>query len=380
VSDLRGATAVAPPPPAVGATRPAEVPWYKREIRFGRAVKPEELMNFSRQAASFLRAGIPVLDALEIVAEEGASEKMTSVLRDMRQRLLGGSSLGEAMAAHKDVFPEYYTAMVRSSELTGRLDDVLDLLAGYIERDVAARRKVKSALTYPAIVMALAVVAVFVMAIWVLPKFEDLYDSLDAKLPLITRLLLGSAGFVATWWWAIFLFFGLAALGSFIRFSGEAGKGRRDALVLKLPAIGPLVHYVVVERFCRVLAALVDAGVPLPDAIQVSSDATNNRVFQAKLVTVRESMMRGEGLARPIADSGMFPAAARQMMRVGESTGSLDQQLHAAAVFYERELDYRLKKATDLIEPIVIVIVGIVVGVVAVAQVAAMYSIFNQIN
>ena len=377
------------PPPSVAppSSRPETAlpstkkkPFYKREFYIGRAVDAEEVMNFSRQAASFLRAGIPILDSLAIVGEESASKKMTEVLDDVRTRVRGGASLGDAIALHPKVFPGYYIAMVRSAELTGQLDDVLDQLSGYMERDIAARRQVKSALTYPMVVMGLAIVAVIVMATFILPKFKGLYETLDADLPLPTRMLLGFTDFITAWWPVILGTIAAIILIGFAVIGGKHGKGRRDRLKLRLPAIGALLHLVAVERFCRVLAALVNAGVSLPDAVQVSADSTNNRVFQEKLRVVREAMMRGEGLARPVTASDLFPAAARQMIRVGEATGTLDQQLKTAATFYERELTYRLKKATDLFEPAVIIGVGCTVGFVAVAQVSAMYSVFKQVK
>jgi type IV pilus assembly protein PilC len=239
---------------------------------------------------------------------------------------------------------------------------------------------VKSALTYPAIVLATALVAVVVMATFILPKFKSLYSELDAKLPLPTRMLLGFTDFVGQWWFAILGAFAAAIVLGLLLFAGRQGKARRDRIALKLPAIGGLLELVAVERFCRVFAALVGAGVTLPDAVRVSAESTNNHVFVQKLAVVRDAMIRGEGLARPVAESKIFPAAARQMIRVGESTGTLDRQLQTAALFYERELTYRLKKATDMFEPAVILTVGCVVGFVAVAQVSAMYSVFRQVK
>jgi type IV pilus assembly protein PilC len=362
------------------APGPDVAPWYKREYFVGRAVKREEVMNFSRQTASFLRAGVPILDSLAVVAEESASKKMQEVLVDMQRRLRAGSSFGDAIAVHTRVFPGYYIAVVRAAELTGHLDDALDQLSGYLERELSAGRQLKSSLTYPVIVLLLALVAVVIMSFFVLPQFKDFYKGLGAKLPLPTRMLLGFTDFVQNWWYAIVA--GAAGLVALVvaTLGGSHGKDRRDALLLRLPAIGNVVHLVAIERFCRVLSALVHAGVPLPDAVQVSADSTNNRVFQHKLSTVREAMMRGEGLARPIAASGIFPAAARQMIRVGESSGSLDQQLQSAAAFYERELAYRLKRLTDMFEPAVILFVGGVVAFVAIAQVSAMYSVYHQIK
>jgi type IV pilus assembly protein PilC len=372
--------APAPPAPDVAIDPSAPKPWYKRDFYIGRAVKIEEVMNFSRQLSSFLRAGVPILDSLGVVAEENASKKMQQVVADIQRRLRAGSSFGEALAVHTNVFPGYFIAVVRASELTGQLDDALEQLSEYLERESAARRELKSALTYPTIVFCLAIVAVIIMSAFVLPKFKSFYSSLGAKLPLPTRMLLGFTTFMTHWWLVIAaVLVGLVVIGLVV-LGGKAGKARRDPLLLRLPAIGALVKLAAIERFCRVLAALVHTGVPLPDAVQVAADSTNNRVFQGKLATVREAMMRGEGLARPLTASGMFPPAARQMIRVGESTGSLDTQLHNAAVFYERELSFRLKRFTDMFEPAIILVVGGMVAFVAIAQISAMYSIYHQVK
>jgi type IV pilus assembly protein PilC len=375
-----------PPQPTYGTQPPnpypeeAKTPWYKAEFFLTRPVKLEEIMNFSRQISSFLLAGIPILDSLAVVGEENASKKMQELIADVQRRLRAGSSFGDAIAQHPKVFPGYYIAVVRAAELTGRLDNALEQLAEYLEREVTARKELKSALTYPTIVFFLAMAAMIVMAVFVLPKFRDLYTSLHAHLPLPTRMLLGFTNLMTNWWWlilaiaAVIVLIGIAVLG------GKQGKVRRDTMLLRLPAIGKLMNLIAVERFCRVLATLVETGVPLPDAVQVSADSTNNSVFQTKLASVRDAMMRGEGLARPIQATGIFPAAARQMIRVGESTGSLDIQLHSAAVFYERELNYELKRVTDMFEPAILLIVGGAVAFVAVAQISAMYSIYHQVK
>jgi type IV pilus assembly protein PilC len=366
-------------PPATYGEEPKK-PWYQAEFYIGRAVKAEELMNFSRQAASFLKAGVPILDALSVVGEENASKKMQEVLADVQRRLRMGSSFGDAVAQHPKVFPGYYVAVVRSAELTGRLDSALDKLSEYLEREVEAKKKVKSALTYPIIVFLLAMVAMVVMAVFVLPKFRDLYSELNAHLPLPTRMLMGFINIVTNWWWLIALIAGVILATALAIFGGKRGKERRDKTLLRLPAVGKLFNLIAIERFCRVLSTLVQSGVPLPDAVHVAADSTNNAVYRAKLRDVREAMVRGEGLARPIQASGIFPPAARQMIRVGEVTGSLDMQLENAAVFYERELNYELKRVTDMFEPAILIIVGAAVAFVAIAQISAMYSIYHQVK
>ena len=355
-------------------------PSRKREFHFGKPVGSEVLMAFSRQLASFLEAGIPVLEALEIVGEETASQPMRVIIAEIRESILRGVGFAASVKAHPKVFPAYYRSMVVSAEYTGRLDQVLNQLAGYLERDIAARREVKSALTYPVVVLVIAGVAMIVMSVFILPKFTGLYRNLGAKLPLPTRMLLGVTDFITNDWLTIVGAIAFVWLGSLLVIGGQRGKVRRDTLAMKLPVIGNLFHLISLERFCRVLSALVTAGIPLPEAIEVSADSTNNSIFIVKMRAVREVLIRGGGLSEPILETEMFPVAARQMIRVGEKTGLLGNQLGKAASYYEREVGFHMKRATDLFEPMVIMFVGLVVGFVAVAQVAAMYSIFGQVK
>ena len=228
--------------------------------------------------------------------------------------------------------------------------------------------------------MGLAVVVSIVLVVYVLPKFRTFFKSLNAKLPLPTRMLLAVANWLGRWG----LYIGvLAVVGvgrAVFRSCGPPGAGNKDRLVLKTPVIGGLIHTAIIERFCRLLASMTVAGVALPEAIAVTTAATNNFVFRTRLTEARAAMMRGEGLAGPLAATGLFPGAARQMFAVGESTGNLDDQLQSAANYLDRELDYRIKRFTTFIEPAVIVAVGLVVGFVAIALVSAMYGIFNQVK
>jgi type IV pilus assembly protein PilC len=352
--------------------------WY--EFSIGKSVKAEVVMSFSRQVASFLEAGISIIETLEIVREEIGVEAMRKVITQMSETIQRGASFSDAVAAHPQVFPGFYRAMVRAAEFTGRLDEVLNQLAGYLERDIMAKRQVKSALTYPTVVLVVAIAAMVVMSVFVLPKFASMYRGLGAKLPLPTRMLLGFTDFVTG---SFLLIAGVIAAVLLLTLSiigGTRGKRRRDRLAMRLPVVGTLYHLISIERFCRVLAALAKAGVPLPDAIEMSADSTNNTVFQTKLISVRDALMRGGGLSEPMFDAGIFPIAARQMIRVGERTGSLSHQLSRAASYYEREVSFHMKRATELFQPAVILFVGGIVGFVAIAQVAAMYTIFGQIQ
>jgi type IV pilus assembly protein PilC len=351
--------------------------WYQFEITPDR-IKPEALMNFSRQAASFVRAGIPLLDSLRVLREDDPKSHMSKVLADVEERLRSGSSFSEAMGAHESALPRYYLPMLRSAELTGALDDVLDQLAHYLDRDLEAKRKLKSALTYPVIVLMLSVVTVVILAAFVLPRFKDFFAEFDAELPLPTRMLLGMTGFVTAAW--IPLTIGLVGgiVGLLVARQTSTGRAALDRFILRLPGIGRLWRYAIIERFCRLLAAMVEAGVPLPDALDVATASTNNAVFKRALAGARDEVIRGGGLSDPIGDTKLFPAAAQQMIRVGESTGTLDTQLKSSGSFFERELDYRLKRFTDMFEPVVILAVGFIVGFVAVALVSAMYGIYQS--
>jgi type IV pilus assembly protein PilC len=343
-------------------------------------IKRNDVMNFSRQLGAYLHAGIPILDALNALAADTQNPYLKRVLVTVYDSLRAGSSFADAVSQFGDIFPPYYVGILRSAELTGNLDVVLEQLSDYIERDVSVRSAIKSALTYPLVVLAMAAVTVTVLVTYVLPKFESFFRGLHAKLPLPTRMLLDFARFLEDWWPLLVGGFVAVVAGSFFYFRTERGRVTRDRLFLRMPAIGGVVQYAVIERFTRILGTMLNAGVPIPEALVASSEATNNRVYQQALTAVRGEVMRGEGLAQPLADTGLFPGAAAEMLKVGEHTGTLDRQLEVTANFYEVELQHRLKRLTSLFEPAIIIVMGVIVGFVAVALVSAMYGIFNQVK
>ena len=353
--------------------------WTQIELT-RKKIKPNDVMNFSRQLAAFLRAGIPILDALDSLQEDASNPVLQRVLNEIGDDLRAGSSFADSVAVHSDVFPRFYVSILRSAELTGNLDVVLDQLAAYIERDAGVRRAIKSALTYPAVVGAMAAVTTLVLVTYVLPKFETFFKSLHATLPLPTRMMLAFGAFIGNWGAVIFVGAIVATIGAMVYVRTEQGRRNRDRLMLSAPAIGAVVQCAVIERFCRILGTMLGAGVPIPDAMTAASEATNNRVFQAGLEEARIEMMRGNGIAGPVAATGLFPGSACQMLKVGEQSGSLDQQLVLTANYFEVELDNKLKRLTSLFEPAVIIIMGGIVGFVAIALVSAMYGIFNQVK
>jgi type IV pilus assembly protein PilC len=345
-----------------------------------RKVKKRDLMHLCRQMAVFVRSGVSVLEALTVLSEETSDKTLRTSLVGMRASLEAGERFSDAAALHPELFPSYSVEVLRSAELTGNLDDVLDQLADYLEREIDTTHKVRAALAYPLIVVGLAIVVSVVLVAYVLPKFRTFFKSLNAKLPLPTRMLLDVARWIGDWGLylgaAIVILVGVALVGM----QTERGKEIRDRLMLRLPLVGGLIHTAIIERFCRLLASMTVAGVALPEAIAVTTAATNNAVFRKGLTRARAAMLRGEGLAGPLADTGLFPGAAKQMFAVGESTGNLDDQLQAAANYLDRELDYRLKRFSTLLEPAMIIAVGFIVGFVAVALISAMYGIFHQVK
>ena len=345
-----------------------------------RKVKKREVMHLCRQLSVFVRSGVSVLEALAVLAEETSNKLLKSALDGMRTSLESGSRFSEAAAEHSELFPDYSVEILRSAELTGNLDDVLDQLADYLEREIDTSQKVKSALAYPAVVMALAIVVSTVLVVYVLPKFRNFFAALHAKLPLPTRILLSISDWIGRWGLDVGALIVAVVVATLIGMRTELGRELKDRTILNIPIIGSLVHTAILERFCRLLASMTIAGVSLPDAIAVTTAATDNVVFRNRLRGARAAMMRGEGLAAPLAATGLFPGAARQMFAVGENTGNLDDQLQAAASYLDRELDYRIKRFTTFIEPAVIIGVGLVVGFVAISMVSAMYGIYHQVN
>lgn len=343
-------------------------------------VKKRELMHLCRQLAVFIRSGVSVLEALVVLSEETSNNLLRSALDGMRVSLESGARFSEAASEHPELFPGYSVEVLRSAELTGNLDGVLDQLADYLEREIETSHKVKSALAYPMVVIVLAIVVSTVLVVYVLPKFRTFFKSLNAKLPLPTRMLLALAKWMGNWGlMTLGIIVGLLIAG-FLLSQTPKGKEIRDQLLLKIPVIGDLIHTAIIERFCRLLSSMTIAGVALPEAIAVTTAATNNFVFRRGLAEARAAMMRGEGLAGPLAQTGLFPGAARQMFAVGENTGNLDDQLLAAANYLDRELEFKLKRFTTIIEPATIVAVGLIVGFVAIALVSAMYGIFRQVK
>jgi type IV pilus assembly protein PilC len=339
----------------------------------------KDLMHFSRQMAVFLRAGISVIEALNIIREELPKKSVLGdCLVDMAASLEAGTTFTGAARSHPEAFPAFYLGVLEAAELTGNLSAALEEVARYIERDLEARKKVQSALFYPAVVFMMSIATVVVLAAFVLPKFKKFFSELNATLPLPTRLLLSVTDVITNFWPVIVGVVLVAGLVVWFAPRTERGRDLRDKTLLRIPVVGDMIQTAMIERFCRTLSSMVRTGVPLPEALAVAAGGTNNVVYRRKLESVRSAMMEGEGLAGPIARAELLPGAARQMIRVGEETGTLDEQLATCAHYFGTELDFKIARFTNLFEPAVILFMGVVVGFVAIALVSAMYGIFNQ--
>lgn len=341
-----------------------------------------EIMHFSRQMSTFIRAGIPIIEALDTLRIDTKSKRFQNVLEDVVEKVgNGGVSLADAIAVHGDVFPTYFLAMLRSAELTGKMDDAFEQLHRYIRRDVQLTKQVRKALIYPCILLAVAFGVVAIIVIFVIPKFAEFFKSFGAELPLPTRMLMAIAEFVgstAGLVTGILLISAIVGTVAYVR--TPAGRRGLHSLLLKIPVLNTVVVYSATERFTRILAVLLDAGVPLTDAMPSAIECTTNVIFRERLSAASEGVLAGEGFAEPISQTDLFPSTVVSMIRVGERTGELADQLENIASFFEEELDYAVDKLTQWFEPLIILIIGVVVGFVALAMVSAMYGIYGQVE
>jgi type IV pilus assembly protein PilC len=340
-----------------------------------------DVMHFSRQMATFLRAGVPMTEALDNLRQDAKNKRFQAVLSDVLERVTAGRSVTESLSLHADIFPSYFMALLGSAELTGRMDEAFTQLHSYIRRDIELARAVRKALIYPMILLCVAVVVVLIIVVFAIPRFAEFFEGFDAELPLPTRMLMAVADFVGS---PAGLFTGLfliAAVGGLLLYIRTPG-GRRNlhGFQLMVPMVKTVVTYSSTERFTRVLAVLIDAGVPLTDALPTSIDCANNLVYKERLTKAMDGVLEGRGFAEPLQSTGLFPSTVVQMVRVGERTGELSDQLDNAASFYEEELTYAVEKLTAWFEPLMMVFIGVVVGFVALAMVSAMYGIYNQVD
>jgi type IV pilus assembly protein PilC len=343
-------------------------------------VSSSDLILFTRQLATFVGAGVPMSRALGTMAEETSSVLFQRVILAVLDDLERGQTLSQALSRHPNVFPMLYVDLVRVAELTGNLEGTMRQLAGYLRRDLATRRRVQGALIYPAVILVVAPAVVIILVFFALPAFVRIFAEFKVQLPLPTRILLAVASFARNWALEILAGGAVLALGIFAGLQTERGRYLKDVLALRAPVIGPIVMAATINRFARTLAIVLKAGAPLGSTFDAVTKGTANRVFQRRLDVVKDQMTGGEGFSGPLTRTRLFPPILTQMVRVGEETGTLDTYLEQAADFYEEELDQRISRVTTLIEPVMTVAVGLVVGFVAVSLISAMYGLVGALK
>ena len=343
-------------------------------------IKLKDVAVFSRQFATMINSGLSLLRSLNILAEQTESKALAEVVGQVRMDVEKGSSLSQAMSKHPKAFGRLYVSMVRAGEVGGALDSVLLRLADTIEKQVELRRKVKSAMTYPVVVAALVLTIVAAMLLFVIPMFEGIYKQLGGTLPAPTRVLISLSNFLRKLWYVAFagIVGGAFAFRKWI--ASEEGRKQWDAIKLKVPVFGKLVRKTALARFSRTLSALVRSGVPILESLDIVAETAGNYVVATAVRETQAAVKRGDPLSRKLEDHPVFPPMVVQMMAVGEETGALDEMLDKIADFYDQEVEATVDALTSLIEPILIVVMGVCVGGMIISLYLPMFNIIKLIK
>ena len=343
-------------------------------------VKSKEVAVFSRQLATMVNSGLTLVRALTVLQEQTQNGAFAQIIGDVRTRVEQGSSLSVSLASHPKVFSQLYVAMVQAGEVGGALDETLMRLADTLESGVRLRSKVKSAMAYPVVVLSLIVFIVTAMLLFIVPIFSKMYAELGGELPLPTKTLVNVSNLLGKFWWL----FGLITVGSVMGLKRwirtPEGREKWDRFKLRLPIFGKLVQKVAVSRFARTMSVLSRTGVPVLQALDIVSATAGNAMVSAALRDVQESVKRGESLAGPLSRHEVFPPMVTHMMAVGEETGALDAMLAKVADFYDQEVDDSVSALTSLIEPILIIVMGVAVGGILICLYLPMFNIANLIK
>ncbi|KFN43287.1 type II secretion system protein F [Arenimonas malthae CC-JY-1] len=329
----------------------------------GSAISAQDISVFSRQIATMLQSGVPMVQSFEILASGQKNPRMRDMLIDIRDNISGGSSLSEAMARHPVQFDLLYRNLTRAGESAGVLDTVLDTVATYKERTEALKGKIKKALFYPAAVMAVAILVSAVLLIYVVPQFEDVFKGFGADLPAFTQMIVNASRFLTSWWWAILLGVVGSIAGFLFAYKRSMALERFvDRMMLKLPVIGQILHQSAIARYARTLALTFKAGVPLVEALETVAGATGSIVYNDAVIRIREDVSVGYQLNVAMKQVNIFPHMVVQMTAIGEEAGALDTMLLKVAEFYEQEVNNSVDALASLIEPFIMVVIGTLVG------------------
>jgi type IV pilus assembly protein PilC len=357
----------------------------KREITIpglGGRVSLKDLAVFSRQFATMIVSGLTLLRTLSILAEQTDNVKLRATIGELRDKVEAGASLSQAMAEHPKVFSDLFIAMVRAGEAAGMLDTVLLRVAEMFEKEVALRSKIKSAMTYPVIVLVMAILLTSAMLIFIVPTFAAMFADLGGDLPLMTRGLVAGSNFLASW--AGFVFAVVVPTGVALTYqrirASEKGRFALDVLKLRLPVFGPLFQKIALSRFARNFSTLLAAGVPILQALEITAETVSNGPMAAAVRDVQESVRQGESVYRPLSGHDIFPPMVVQMIAVGEETGNVDGMLTKIADFYDTEIEATTEALTSLMEPIMIAVIGGIVGGMVIALYMPMFQVFDLIG
>jgi type IV pilus assembly protein PilC len=341
----------------------------KLTFRGGKKVGEKDITFFTRQLATMLRAGVPLLQSFEIVARGHSNARFSRLVMDIKSRVEQGSSLSQAFREHPAQFDNLYCNLVQAGETAGMLDGILDRLATYKEKMLAIKGKIKSALFYPISVIVVAILVVWVIMVWVIPAFKQVFSSFGADLPAPTLIVIAISDFVVSWWWLGFLVVigTIVGLGSLHRRSASF-RFALDRLVLKIPVIGQILEKATIARWTRTLQTMFAAGVPLVESLDAVAGAAGNAVYTAGTKRIQTEVSTGTSLTNAMTNTKLFPSMVLQMTQIGEESGSLDNMLGKIADFYEREVDDAVAALSSLLEPIIIVFLGVVIGGLVVAM------------
>jgi type IV pilus assembly protein PilC len=353
---------------------------FKIPFPFGKKVKQRSIAVFTRQLATMIDAGLPLVQSLEILSSQQDSKPFKKIIREIREDVEGGSTFAGALKKHPATFNDLYTNLVVAGEEGGILDNILTRLANYIEKAEALKKKVKSALVYPAAIVSVAVIVVMILMIFVIPVFEGMFKSAGQTLPLPTLIVLNLSKFVKKY---VIIVIPALILCFFLFkkfYRTDTGKALFDSLLLKLPVFGMLFKKISVARFARTLGTLVSSGVPILDGLTIVSKTAGNRTIEKAILNARASIREGETIADPLGRSNIFPPMVIQMISVGESTGALDSMLSKIADFYEEEVDVAVGNLTSLLEPFLMVFLGVVIGGVVVSMYLPIFQMASAVG
>jgi type IV pilus assembly protein PilC len=351
----------------------------KLMARFSRT-KPAEVIMFSRQLALLLESGTDIVTSLDLLQEQTASETLKGIIGQVAADIRAGSALSVALSKHPRAFSPMYYRAIAAGEQGGNLEVVLRQMAEHREKGVAIEKQIKGALTYPFIVVLVAIVVVGILVTYVLPAFTGMYSQFGVELPLPTRILMGISDWASRYGLYAMLVIVAGLAGGYLYIRTPAGKSWWDRTVLRLPVIGRIVHLGELSRCCRTMSLLVQIGLPLPEVMNMTTHNTSNNAMAESLNGVQQELIRGEGLSRPMAKRKLFLPLMTQMVRVGEETGNLDNTLNTVADSFEMEASDKTKSAVALIQPVMTIIIGLVVMFIVLAMVSAMYSIYGQLG